>query len=99
MESVVSAVSGLEHRGSAVNEKRVHIPVANNTPLKRDLGGSLNDEYWPIIISEWQGDVPGLHKQKSVNEQDKEKVVYPTICSGVQIMIAGKVIAIEIPKC
>ena len=53
IESVVSAVSGLENKESADTRDKVHTPIASITPDRRALGGKLNDVHRSIDISVW----------------------------------------------
>ena len=72
VESVVSAVSGLENRDNIEVRDRVHTPIANITPERRTLGGSLNDVHRPIDISVWRNGNTGTIRQTSVpDNQDR----------------------------
>ena len=72
VESVVSAVSGAGNRESAATRERMHTPIANITPEKRTLGGSVNDVHRPIDISVWRNENLGKNRQDSFLDNQNE---------------------------
>ena len=69
-------VPGLQNKGSATRENRVHTPIGNITPENRMFGGSLNDARRPIDVLVWQKENLEANRQNSFpniqNKQEKE---------------------------